>query len=145
MARVSKSISSSLHTRPRLAILQSLPKADAKHMLRGGLSPLACRRVLDYIENNLNKPVHVTALATEAGLSVHHFTREFTRTLGEAPHTYLLRRRLEKSVEMIENSSLPLAEIALAIGFSDQSHFTRRFAQHVGMTPGNYRKAYSKK
>jgi AraC-like DNA-binding protein len=139
--RVPSAISARLHTRPRLGMLHSLPKAEPTPMVRGGLSSAVCRRVLAYIENNLHTPIHVDELAWQAGLSIHHFTREFSRTVGEAPHAYLLRRRLEKSAEMIENTDRPLAEIALATGFSDQSHFTRRFTRHVGMTPGAFRRA----
>ena len=97
--------------------------------------------MLDYIENNLDKCTSVDGLATEAGLSIYHFTREFARTVGETPHAYLQRQRLEKAVVMIENSDQPLAEIALAVGFSDQGHFTRRFARYVGVTPGAFRRA----
>lgn len=102
LAGVSKSITSSLHTRPRLDILHSLPKTESKTSFRGGLTTAACRRVVDYIENNLNKSIHV---------------------------------------EMLENTDRSIAEIALSVGFSDQSHFTRRFSRHVGVTPGVFRRA----
>lgn len=140
LARLSGSITNRLHTRPRLGLLQSLPKTEQLPEFRGGLTPAARRRVLAYIENNLDQRTHVDVLAAQAGLSIYHFTREFTRSIGEAPHAYLLRRRLEKSVEMVENTDQPLAKIALAVGFSDQSHFTRRFVRHVGMTPGAFRR-----
>lgn len=140
LARLSGSITNQLHTRPRLGLLRSLPKADPNPGLRGGLTPAAQRRVLHYIDSNLDQRTHVDVLAAQEGLSIDHFTREFTRSVGEAPHAYLLRRRLEKSLELIENTNQPLAEIAQAVGFSDQSHFTRRFTRHVGMTPGAFRR-----
>lgn len=141
LARLSGTNISRLHTRPRLASLHSLQKADSKPTFQGGLTPVVCRRVLDYIDNNLDNCASVEVLATEAGLSIHHFSREFSRSVGETPHVYLQRRRLEKAAAMIEYSDQPLAEIALAVGFSDQSHFTRRFARYAGVTPGAFRRA----
>jgi AraC family transcriptional regulator len=52
-----------------------------------------------------------------------------------------MHRRLEKAQELLGGTDLPLAEIALATGFSDQSHFSRRFRDHLGTTPSAFRRA----
>jgi len=75
-------------------------------------------------------------LAGTAGLSIHHFARAFRQSVGEPPHSYVLRRRIERAQEMLKQTDQPLAEIALAVGFSDHSHFARHFRRLVGVTPG---------
>jgi transcriptional regulator GlxA family with amidase domain len=75
------------------------------------------------------------ALAAMAGLSTHHFVRAFHQSVGMPPHSYLLSRRLEHAEQMLRETQLPLSEIALATGFSDQSHFARHFRRRTGMSP----------
>jgi AraC-like DNA-binding protein len=74
-----------------------------------------------------------------AGLSVYHFAREFKRTVGVAPHSYVTRRRVEKAQEMLARTDLPLSDVALASGFFDQSHLSRHFREFAGVTPAEYR------
>ena len=56
-----------------------------------------------------------------------------------SPHHYLVRRRIDRVMELLAATELPVAEIALVVGFSDQSHCARRFREHVGVSPGDYR------
>lgn len=107
---------------------------------RGGLAPAARRRVLDYIEANLDRPLVLGDLAGVAGLSAYHFARMFKRAVGESPHGFVLRRRVERARRMIAAGS-PLADVALACGFSGQSHFTARFRAVTGLTPGRFQRS----
>ena len=86
---------------------------------------------------------HRTAhtVAREFGLSVSHFSRAFRATVGVAPHSWLLMRRIELAKDKIREGRLPLWEVALACGFSDQSHLTRVFTRKVGVSPGAWRRA----
>ena len=77
----------------------------------------------------------VSDLASAVRLSPSHFARAFKRTTGCSPHHYLLRRRIECAKERMRTTGEPLAQIALAYGFSDQAHFTRCFKRHEGETP----------
>ena len=70
-----------------------------------------------------------------AGLSVHHFARAFKQTIGVPPHSYILQKRIEHAQHMLRNTELPLSEIALSAGFSDQSHLARHFRRMTGMSP----------
>jgi len=70
---------------------------------------------------------------------VFHFAREFKRTAGITPHRYILRKRVERAEALVGGSDLSLSEIAIASGFSDQSHLTRRFRQMLGATPKEVR------
>ena len=72
-------------------------------------------------------------------LSVCYFVRAFKRSMSVTPHEYLIRRRVELTMRLLSKTDMPLSEIALAAGFVDQSHCARRFRQHVGMSPRDYR------
>ena len=107
--------------------------------IRGGLPPRALQRVCEYIDVHLEENISVQVLADIAGKSIHHFARAFKQSNGLPPHEYLVQRRVQLAQQLLSETDLPLAEIALASGFSDQSHCARRFREHVGLTPSRYR------
>ena len=109
--------------------------------VRGGLAPWQERRAKEVLSSNLDGSVPLKEVARECRLSVSHFSRAFRRTMGVAPHHWLLMRRVEVAKEKLRNSRLPLAEVALACGFADQSHLTRVFTWMVGVSPGAWRRA----
>ena len=131
--------SDALHTRPRLESLATLGREAPPAPARGGLSPGAMRRVREHVEVHMSESMDLAELAGVAGLSVYHFGRAFKQSTGVTPHHYLVHRRIERAQEMLARSELPLSEIALASGFSDQSHLARHFRQMLGMTPGQFR------
>jgi transcriptional regulator of acetoin/glycerol metabolism len=128
-----------LHTRPRLDSLATLTQRATPSPARGGLPPGTMRRVREHVEAHLSESMDLAELAAIAGLSVYHFARAFKQTAGVTPHHYLVHRRIERAQEMLARSELPLSEIALAVGFSDQSHLARHFRQTLGVTPGQFR------
>jgi AraC-like DNA-binding protein len=131
--------SEALHTRPRLDSLATLRQREPAPLQRGGLPPGAMRRVQEHVEAHLSESMDLAELAAIAGLSVYHFARAFKQSAGVTPHHYLVGRRIERAQAMLARSDLPLSEIALAAGFSDQSHLARHFRQMLGMTPGQFR------
>lgn len=128
-----------LHTRPRLDLVGTLEKIAPTSQAYGGLSPGAMRRVREYVEANLGDSIDLVTLAAIAGLSIHHFAREFKQSAGIAPHHYLIQKRVERAQDMLAHTDLSLSEIAFAVGFSDQSHMARHFRHIVGTTPGQFR------
>ncbi len=108
---------------------------------RGGLARWQVRRAKDMLGADLMKRSELTEVARECGLSLSHFSRSFRQTVGDTPHGWLIRRRLERAQAMLRDSAAPLAEIALSCGFADQSHFTRLFSREVGVSPGSWRRA----
>lgn len=124
-----------LHSRPRLNTLSYLPMPEASDPSRGGLSPALKNRICDFIEEHLGEKISLGALSSMAGLSTNHFARAFQQSVGMPPHQYLVRRRVQHVEQMLRDTQLPLSQIALAAGFSDQSHLARHFRRVTGMPP----------
>lgn len=100
----------------------------------------AVQIVKRYIEQHYAEQISLDDLAAHVALSPYHLLRVFRRDVGMPPHAYLQDVRIRRAMGLIE-SGTPLAEVAFAVGFSSQSHMTRRFKQVTGVTPGFYRGA----
>lgn len=103
------------------------------------LSPRQLRQALDFIEENLAGDISLPQIAQAAGLSPFHFARQFKATVGVPPHAYLLERRIERARQLLTGTSLSIAEIAIRVGFANQSHLTRHFRRLTGTTPARFR------
>jgi AraC-like DNA-binding protein len=128
-----------LHARPRLnSLTRSWPgsgggrQRDRAHEAFG--------RVRQYVDAHLDSRLDVQALAQMIGMSASHFSRSFHKAVGVSPHMYVLQCRVMRAQELLATTQLPLAEIALTIGFSDQSHFSRRFHELIGVPPRKFRR-----
>jgi AraC-like DNA-binding protein len=130
------------HFRPRLTMLADMPALAGARQIRGGLSPSVLRRVQDYMDARLDENISLEALSDIAGLSVWHFAHAFKQAVGVAPHTYLVQRRVERGRALLTATNVPLSEIALSVGFTDQSHFARHFRRRFGMTPSQVRRTF---
>ncbi|MER9053827.1 AraC family transcriptional regulator [Mesorhizobium sp. M0213] len=91
----------------------------------------------DYLEENVARIVRSDELEAITGLDRYALSRHFRATFSTSPHRFLLMRRLQRARRMIEADE-PLAQIAIAAGFSDQSHFNRHFKKAFGVTPGRW-------
>ena len=111
--------------------------------LKGGLAPHARRRLVEFIEANLSEALSLGQLAGLCALSEYHFARMFRESFGLPPHRYVLARRLERARQLLRETLQPLGDIALECGFASASHFTNRFRQHMGATPGVYRGVFT--
>jgi AraC family transcriptional regulator len=98
------------------------------------------RRACEFIEARLEGDPSIAEIARECRLSASHFARAFRQTVGMPPHRWLMQRRIQRAKELLATGELPLANIALACGFVDQSHLSRIFTQQVGSTPGRWRR-----
>jgi AraC family transcriptional regulator len=106
----------------------------------GSLTPWQLRLARDTINAHLDGGVSLARLARGCGLSASHFARAFTCSTGMPPHRWLTQRRVDRAKDLMRSTKTPLAEIALACGFSDQGHFTRVFSQVTGATPSQWRR-----
>ena len=98
---------------------------------------IAVHRVRSYIEEHFSESIALSGLASIAKLSAFHLHRMFCLETGMPPHAYLTQVRINRAKSLLRRR-LPLSEIAAAVGFADQSHFTRHFRKVVGVTPGQY-------
>jgi AraC-like DNA-binding protein len=110
---------------------------------RSGLAPWQLRRAYAFMEARLDGDTSIAELAQECRLSASHFARAFRQATGLPPHRWLLRRRVERAKELLSDGALPLAQVALACGFVDQSHLNRVFTRTEGHSPGRWRRLRS--
>jgi AraC-like DNA-binding protein len=101
-----------------------------------GKEPQAVMVAREYLEAHLADNVSLTQLAQVTGLSPFYLVRVFHRTVGLPPHAYLNQVRLQQAKELLLRGR-PIASVAYEVGFTDQSHLTRRFKQIYGVTPGH--------
>jgi len=99
-------------------------------------------RAKDLADGYYFEPLGVSDLARAAGLSPAHFSREFRRAFGEAPHQYLLTRRLERAAALLRNTDRPVTEICFAVGLTSVGSFTTSFRRVYGMPPRAYRASF---
>lgn len=98
--------------------------------------------IMAKINDNISKPILLTELAEEYGMSVSHLQRLFLRTIGVRPGKYIIQQRLNAACRLLEETEDGVYDIALATGFCDQSHFTKMFKRERGITPGEYRRKH---
>ncbi len=103
------------------------------------------KRALEYLEQNLIEKITVETLGEISGLSGHRFSVLFREVMGDSPHQYLLKRRIDKSMALLSKSDTPVAEIAAQLGFHDQPHFTKLFKATTGISPTYYRKDFQRR
>jgi AraC family transcriptional regulator len=95
---------------------------------------------MEYIDTYLSSDLSVDELADVACLSPYHFGKMFKRSMGQSVHTFVTRRRIERSKFLLKSSALSLGEVGAIVGFPEQSHFTTVFKRWVGITPKGYRR-----
>jgi AraC family transcriptional regulator len=108
---------------------------------RRGLAPWQVRRALLHIDANLESPIRNKDLAAVVRLSEYHFNVAFRNSVGQPPHDYVIRRRVERAQGLMLSTTKSLAEISAECGLADQSHFTRVFRKVVGESPAAWRRA----
>jgi AraC-like DNA-binding protein len=128
-----------LHARPRPDSICCIRRPLVQGTCQSGLAPRILRRVDEYIDAHLDSALNISDLAASVGISVSHFSRYFLRSVGLTPHRYVMRRRLIRAHDLLVQSDLAVAEVALATGFADQSHFCRRFREFTGLSPRSFR------
>ena len=96
-------------------------------------------RAKDLADARYFEPLGVDDLASAAGLSRAHFSREFRRAFGESPHAYLLTRRLERAAALLRFTDRSVADICFSVGLQSVGSFTSSFTRTYGVSPTAYR------
>lgn len=99
---------------------------------------------LDFLETNYGKTISMADAAARCGMPSTTFNRQFRELLRMTPTEYLLSWRIEAARKQLVETRRSLSEIAITCGFSDQSHFTKRFRRITGLTPLVYRKQFQR-
>lgn len=120
----------------RLAAQQALPPPTCP------LPKWRLKRVQEHLDANLSDAITLSDLAQAAGLSRSYFAAQFRATAGYRPHDYIVGQRIECAKAMLARNDTPLVEIALAVGFQTQAHFSTVFKRCTGTTPGRWRLAH---
>lgn len=147
----------SAHPSQRL-VVDMVSTALAAHLLRRynvfdpaqdtalpSLRPVELARLTAYIEDNLDRAITLAELAAVVNVSRFHFARLFRRSTGMPPIAFVEQCRIRRAQTLIVETDLPLSDIALVIGFADQSHFTRRFHRHVGCAPAQFAREHGRR
>ena len=108
-----------------------------KNFLTPGNEPNLINKACSYLARSLNEKISLEDVASSVAMSRYHFLRVFKKNTGITPHNFRTQKRIEKSKTMILNGK-PLSEVALKLGFTDQSHMTNTFRKYTGSTPGQY-------
>jgi AraC family transcriptional regulator len=118
-----------------------LPRAGDTLRVRGGLAPWQIRRLTAHIEANLDTTLRTRDLAALVRLSLSHFFHAFRDSLGDSPHGYVMRRRIERAQGLMLSTDASLVQIAADCGLADQPHFSKLFRRFAGESPGAWRRA----
>ena len=116
------------------------PGSAQPRLVKGGMPGPTLRRLLAYIEDNLDGALTLGNLAGVAGLSASHLKALFRQSMGVPVHQYVVRRRVERATTLLRGGNLSSSEVALASGFAHQSHLARQMRRLLGVTPTAVRK-----
>jgi AraC family transcriptional regulator len=98
------------------------------------------QRLMDFIEEHLDGDLTAEAMAGELQISAFYLPRAFKAAVGQSPHQYVLRRRVERARDLLENTDAPVADVAASAGFGSQSHLSHWFKRLLGVSPAIYRR-----
>jgi AraC family transcriptional regulator len=138
---------------PGRLFLSSIAHAMAAHLLsrhaiisprlssKGLISSQALRRIDRFIDERIGDDFDIADLAQLAGFGPQRFSQRFRATTGMSPWRYVQARRLERAKALLGAGNASISEIALSLGYCNQSHFTNTFRKAIGVTPRAYRSA----
>ena len=96
-------------------------------------------RVASYVRHHISEPVKTAEIAESLCLSRQHFSKRFTEEAGMPPAAFVRKEKTEEAKRLLRSTDKPISTIALYLGFSSQSHFSRVFREITGKTPGECR------
>jgi AraC family transcriptional regulator len=106
---------------------------------RGGLPVPRLKRVLDYVDANLDNNITLSSLAGAANMSLYYFATLFRQSMGLSPHRYVLQQRIERAAGLLRDTKLSVLEVSLHLGFEHQNNFSRAFRRVTGVSPTHFR------
>jgi AraC family transcriptional regulator len=123
----------------RLAKRFAIPRMNSVPC-RGGLPPARLKRVVEYIESNLDKNITLTQLARVANMSLYYFAVLFRQSTNLSPHRYILGKRVERAKELLHDPKLSVLDVSMNVGFEHQNNFARAFRRVIGVSPTEFKR-----
>jgi AraC family transcriptional regulator len=125
-------------------ILESIGLEMASHLVQisSRSNPPSLRRVREFLHDNATRAVSLSEVAGVAVVHPAHLCRAFRQEYGVTVGEYHRRLQVHNASEKLRKTDMPIVEIAVEVGFFDQSHLTKLFKAIVGLTPGEYRRAF---
>lgn len=123
------------------ALLQQLA-ALRDDAAAGRLRPLPkwrLERFMSFIDSNIDQAISLPDMAAVVGLSRMHFAAQFRLATGLRPHDFVARRRISIAAQLLGDPGRSIVDVALSVGFQNQSHFTTVFTRHMGVPPKRWR------
>jgi len=109
---------------------------------RGGLGSARLRRIKEFVDAHMDADLGLEEMAQSIELSTAHFARMFRESMGETPHQFVLRQRMERAKTMLRDRTTRVLDIALACGFKTQQHFAQVFRNVCAVSPTEYRQGF---
>ncbi len=125
-----------------MELLLELARADRRAPAPRVLHPDVRERVVrarEYLDEHLSEDVSLSTLAREVALSPFHLSRLFRQEVGESPHRYLVRRRLDRAARLLISTPLTVTQVSDRVGFGSPAHFAQSFRRRFGVPPSVYR------
>ena len=97
-------------------------------------------KAVQYIEDHLHEKLNVEVLASVIGLSASHFSREFRKVTGYAPHEYIVMKRIDYAQWLLYSTDDSIGEIAFKTGYNSDTNFIVSFRKSMGISPSRFRK-----
>lgn len=98
--------------------------------------------ILKYIDDNLTEKLTLTELAEKCFYNPDYFSRMFKQCCGKSLTSYICEKRMERAMQMLSQTDMPVGEVCSAVGYNDKTQFYKAFRRHSGTTPGGYREKY---
>lgn len=136
---VGRIYANSLGTAMAAHVLQNYARPSESRVATG-LPKRRLQKIVDYVHENISHDLSLSELAAVASMSSSHLKVLFKQSTGMPVHQYVIQARLQHALQLIVETSLPLAEIALLSGFASQSHLARCFRPVYGVTPAELRR-----
>ncbi len=107
-----------------------------------GLTSKELEKALSHIDKNMAESYSIENLAEEFGVNKFNFIKKFKSSTNVTPHQFIIKKKLERSKNLLKENSLSLTDITYMLNFSDQSHFSNSFKKMYGVTPREFRKTF---
>ncbi len=124
-----------------IGVMGMLKSHKAKSFHDGGLTYSRLAPAIEYIQNNFKSTIKVEDLAKVANISLRQFGRLFKEYYAASPQIFIIKTRIQAACEALRSEDIDIANVALDLGFYDQSSFTKHFKKHMGVTPRKFRES----